>query len=96
MALADRQPGDYEKLAEVLNFRKKESQRISNALGAHQEGAMQILQDRELEDLSKFLITDSQGQHKIPRYAAERGLPAVQDVIPQPVVETEEDIRNMY
>ena len=96
MALADRQPGDYEKLAEVLNFRKKESERISNALGAHQEGAMQILQDRELEDLSKFLITDSQGQHKLPRYAAERGLPAVQDVIPQPVVETEENIRNMY
>jgi hypothetical protein len=90
MALADRKPGDYEALAQVLHFRKKEEERVSLALCAHQEGAMNILQSsRELEDLSKFLITDSRGQHKSLKYAAERALPVGE------VIELEDEDENM-
>ena len=90
MALADRKPGDYEALAQVLHFRKKEEERVGLALCAHQEGAMNILQSsRELEDLSKFLITDSRGQHKSLKYAAERALPVGE------VIELEDEDENM-
>lgn len=90
MALADRKPGDYEALAQVLHFRKKEEERIGLALCAHQEGARNILQSsRELEDLSKFLITDSRGQHKSLKYAAERALPVGE------VIELEDEDENM-
>lgn len=100
MALADRKPGDYEKLAQVLHFREKEETRIAHTLGAHQEGAMQILQSREFDDLSKFLITDSQGQHKTLKYAAERALheapKATVNAFEAATEVEEENIRDMY
>ena len=101
MALADRKPGDYEALAQVLHFRKKEEERVGLALCAHQEGARNILQSsRELEDLSKFLITDSQGQHKTLKYAAERALPeapkATVNAFEAATEVEEENIRDMY
>ena len=79
MALKDRKPGDYEKLAAVWKFNKALEAHIANTLGGHQERAMAALEStdrREYEMLSKALITDSHGQHKDNKYRAERELPA--------------------
>ena len=79
MALKDRKPGDYEKLAAVWKFNKALEAHIANTLGGHQERAMAALEStdrREYEMLSKALITDSHGQHKDNKYRAERALPA--------------------
>lgn len=79
MALKDRKPGDYEKLAAVWKFNKALEAHIANTLGGHQERAMAALEStdrREYEMLSKALITDSNGQHKDNKYRAERELPA--------------------
>ena len=78
MALKDRKPGDYEKLAAVWKFNKALEAHISTTLCAHQERAFAALEGenkREYEMLSKALITDSTGQHKDNKYRAERALP---------------------
>ena len=92
MALMDRKPGDYEKLAAVWKFNKALEAHISNTLCAHQSSAYAAVEqsNKEYEMLSKALITDSQGQHKSRKYAAERALPQPVDAF-EVVTEDMED-----
>ncbi len=83
MALIDRKPGDYEKLAAIWKFNKALEAHVASTLSGHQKRAMTIVKEitpgqtaieqRNYEMLSKALICDSQGQHKDERYKAERG-----------------------
>ena len=86
MALKDRKPGDYEKLAAIWKFNQALKEHVTETLSGYQQRAMQTsptapeeglaeqaIEKRNYEMLSKALITDSRGQHKSERYAAERG-----------------------
>ncbi len=88
MALKDRKPGDYEKLAAIWKFNKALATYAGDTLSEHQNGAlecyrntcdnirfegMDAIERRNYEMLSKALIPDSAGQHKNELYAAARG-----------------------
>lgn len=86
MALKDRKPGDYEKLAAIWKFNQALKEHVTETLSGHQQRAIQTsptppmeglaelaIEKRDYEMLSKALITDSRGQHKNERYEAERG-----------------------
>lgn len=86
MALKDRKPGDYEKLAAIWKFNQALKEHVTEKLSGHQQRAIQTsptppmeglaelaIEKRDYETLSKALITDSRGQHKNERYEAERG-----------------------
>lgn len=84
MALKDRKPGDYERLAAIWKFNKALKEHVTEKLSGHQLNAQSIMHNalsdgqaaierRDYETLSKALITDSRGQHKNERYEAERG-----------------------
>lgn len=66
MALKDRKPGDYEKLAAIWKFNRDIEDYVTRTLCGHQAGALEQVQQerRDYEMLSKALITDSRGQHK--------------------------------
>lgn len=87
MALRDRRPGDYERLAAIWKFNHALSAHVAKTLSAHQASALSevegLREQRDYETLSKALIPDSRGQHKSERYAAERGLPskAVEQIV---------------
>jgi len=100
MALADRKPGDYEKLEQVLHFRKDEEQRITNRICAAQDTTRKVMEsvaNRELDMQMKFLIPDSKGQQKELRYQAERMIPEVTPfAAADEQAEEEFDIRDNY
>lgn len=84
MALKDRKPGDYERLAAIWKFNKALKEHVTETLSGHQLNAQCVvhnaqsdgqtaIEKRNYETLSKALITDSRGQHKNERYKAERG-----------------------
>lgn len=84
MALKDRKPGDYEKLAAIWKFNEALKEHVTEKLSGHQLNAQCVMHNaqpdgqtaiekRDYETLSKALITDSRGQHKNERYKAERG-----------------------
>ena len=88
MALKDRKPGDYEKLAAIWKFNKALATYAGDTLSEHQNGAlecyrntcdnirfegMDAIERRNYEMLSKALIPDSAGLHKTELYAAARG-----------------------
>ena len=72
MALKDRKPGDYEKLAAIWKFNKEIEAHVTRVLCDHQQRALdQVASERrDYEMLSKALITDSKGQHKSVKAAA--------------------------
>lgn len=72
MALKDRKPGDYEKLAAIWKFNKAMEAHVTRTICDHQTRAMEQVQveKRDYEMLSKALITDSRGQHKSVKAAA--------------------------
>ena len=86
MAIKDRKPGDYEKLAAIWKFNRALKEHVTETLSGHQQRTIQTsptpseeglaepaIEKRDYETLSKALITDSRGQHKNERYKAERG-----------------------
>lgn len=88
MALKDRKPGDYEKLAAIWKFNAVLATYAGDTLSKHQKSALECYHDtcdtirfegmdaierRNYEMLSKALIPDSAGQHKNELYAAARG-----------------------
>lgn len=72
MALKDRKPGDYEKLAAIWKFNDAMEAHITKAICGYQQNAMeQVAQEkRDYELLSRALITDSRGQHKSVKAAS--------------------------
>ena len=88
MALKDRKPGDYERLAAIWKFNEALAAYAGDTLSKHQKSALECYRDtcdnirfegmdaierRNYEMLSKALIPDSAGQHKNELYAAARG-----------------------
>ena len=67
MALADRTEGDAAELKRVMDFNRRKEQEIIDHMGRTRQTAMEVL---EQATLSKLLITDSQGQHKLPKAKA--------------------------
>ena len=93
MALKDRKPGDYEKLAAIWKFNQALKEHVTEKLSGHQLNAQCVMHNaqsdgqaaiekRNYEMLSKALITDSRGQHKNEKYAVERGKDDAGRVVP--------------
>lgn len=77
MALADRKEGDAEQLRRVLDFNRRQEDRIGDALAGYIETAAGLLEhNKELATLQKLMITDSNGQHKNQRNAARLAISA--------------------
>ena len=77
MALADRKEGDAEQLHRVLDFNRRQENRIGDALAGYIETAAGLLENnKELATLQKLMITDSNGQHKNQRNAARLAISA--------------------
>lgn len=65
MALADRKEGDAEQLRRVLDFNKRQEDRITDRLCGCMETAAGLFDgNKALDTLQKLMITDSRGQHK--------------------------------
>lgn len=91
MAIADRQPGDYEQLRRVLDFNKGEAERMK-ALSMERDATVAELlggRNAELDTLQKLLICDSDGQHKNERNKARLSRPAGGDGLGSRHVDTQ-------
>lgn len=77
MALADRSEGDYEQLQRVMDFNRRKESEMADDLSAKNERARDIL---EQTTLSKLLITDSKGQHKLPKAKARLAAAQLEEV----------------
>lgn len=67
MALADRKEGDARELQRVMDFNRRKEQELMDELTPMEDRARELL---EQTTLSKLLITDSRGQHKLPKAKA--------------------------
>ena len=67
MALADRKEGDARDLQRVMDFNRRKEQELMDELTPMEDRARELL---EQTTLSKLLITDSRGQHKLPKAKA--------------------------
>lgn len=67
MALADRSEGDAAELKRVMDFNRRKEQELMDELTPMDERARELLENTTL---SKLLITDSRGQHKLPKAKA--------------------------
>ena len=67
MALADRTEGDAAELKRVMDFNRRKEQELMDELTPMDERARELLENTTL---SKLLITDSRGQHKLPKAKA--------------------------
>lgn len=96
MALKDRKPGDYEKLAAIWKFNKDIEAHVTRVLCEHQQRAIDQVhvERRDYEMLSKALITDSKGQHKSVKAAARLAIAPVDAFEAAP--KTEESIYDEY
>lgn len=92
MALADRREGDRAELDRVLDFNRRQENRITERLGGYLDTAAALIDNtKALDTLQKLMITDSRGQHKDRRNDARLAIEA------KTVFETvEEDIYADY
>lgn len=67
MALADRSEGDAAELKRVMDFNRRKEQELMDELTPMADRARELLENTTL---SKLLITDSRGQHKLPKAKA--------------------------
>lgn len=67
MALADRTESDYGELQRVMNFNRRKEREMADELGPMVRASQELLENTTL---SKLLITDSGGQHKLPKARA--------------------------
>ena len=90
MALADRTEGDAAELKRVMDFNRRKEQELMDELTPMDERARELL---EQTTLSKLLITDSRGQHKLPK--AKARLAAANAELVE-AVETGDNFYDMY
>ena len=90
MALADRKEGDARELQRVMDFNRRKEQELMDELTPMEDRARELL---EQTTLSKLLITDSRGQHKLPK--AKARLKAA-ELVPAEVVDDDEFTFDMY
>ena len=99
MALKDRKPGDYEKLAAVWKFNREMEAYVAKAICDHQQGALEQVQRerRDYEVLSKALITDNRGQHKSVKAGARLAIEPAEPVDAfEAAPKTEDDVLDEY
>lgn len=69
MALKDRKPGDSEQLQRVHDFNKELVADVASRISGAQEMVGDLLQFiPQLSDANRYMLTDSNGQHKIHTY----------------------------
>lgn len=90
MALADRTEGDAAELKRVMDFNRRKEQELMDELTPMENRACELL---EQTTLSKLLITDSRGQHKLPK--AKARLAAANAELVE-AVETGDNFYDMY
>jgi len=90
MALADRKEGDARELQRVMDFNRRKEQELMDELAPMEDRARELL---EQTTLSKLLITDSRGQHKLPK--AKARLAAANAELVE-AVETGDNFYDMY
>ncbi len=90
MALADRKEGDARELQRVMDFNHRKEQELMDELTPMEDRARELL---EQTTLSKLLITDSRGQHKLPK--AKARLAAANAELVE-AVETGDNFYDMY
>ena len=90
MALADRKEGDARELQRVMDFNRRKEQELMDELTPMENRARELL---EQTTLSKLLITDSRGQHKLPK--AKARLAAANAELVE-AVETGDNFYDMY
>lgn len=90
MALADRTDGDAAELKRVMDFNRRKEAELTDEMSRTRQTAMEVL---EQTTLSKLLITDSRGQHKLPK--AKARLKAA-ELVPAEVVDDDEFTFDMY
>lgn len=90
MALADRKEGDARELQRVMDFNRRKEQELMDELTPMEDRARELL---EQATLSKLLITDSRGQHKLPK--AKARLAAANAELVE-AVETGDNFYDMY
>lgn len=90
MALAERTESDYGELQRVMDFNRRKEQELTDELAPMEATARELL---EQITLSKLLITDSRGQHKLPK--AKARLAAAHAELAE-AVETGDNFYDMY
>jgi hypothetical protein len=90
MALADRKDGDAAALKRVMDFNRRNEEELIDRMNQTRGKAWEVL---EQTTLSKLLITDSRGQHKLPK--ANARLKAA-ELVPAEVVDDDEFTFDMY
>lgn len=88
MALADRKPGDAEKLQEVFDFNKALEQHVIGKLEHTAEKTEELLRSLPRQDsiLNRLLIVDGRGQHKLPKARARLGKAIDADAVEIPIL----------
>ena len=77
MALADRKEGDAAALKRVMDYNRRKEQEMKEELSPMTERARELLENTTL---SKLLITDSSGQHKLPKAKARLNAACLEEV----------------
>ena len=77
MALADRKDGDAAELKRVMDYNRRKEQEMMEELSPMTERARELLENTTL---SKLLITDSSGQHKLPKAKARLNAACLEEV----------------
>ena len=90
MALADRTDGDAAELKRVMDFNRRNEEELTEKMNSLRETAFGVL---EQTTLSKTMLTDSRGQHKLPK--AKARLKAA-ELVPAEVVDDDEFTFDMY
>lgn len=82
MALQDRVEGDSDRLHEIFNFNKSLRKDVMDSMASDREVVNQLFENTPAiqEVLSKFMLTDSNGQHKDQKSAARLGAAAVEKI----------------
>lgn len=95
MALADRSAGDAAALERVQDFNRRLEQSVSDRLALTRERTLAIAADApQVEDiLSRLLITDSRGQHKLPKARARLSAAQMAEVEVETVEQPERPLR---
>lgn len=83
MALADRKPGDALQLQRVNDFNRQLETTVNERMQIAHRHTEQLLADSPPDILSRLLIVNSDGQHKLPK--AQRRLAIAQEAVTDPV-----------
>ena len=76
MALAERTEGDAAELKRVMDFNRRKEKELTDEMNGYRQTAWDMIGDTTL---GKLLITDSRGQHKLPKAKARLAAASVEN-----------------